>query len=198
MSDSAPQSLDEIPGVPMARQGVAHVALALGLLGAFAAADSWRSVSSLPLVPVFSVLLGLLAGALLTTLLHEWFHLLGARLCRGAYRPARQLSLLVFDWDFSANSRRQFLVMSIAGSIGSLFAIYLLSSAVPADAAGRIALRAAAWGSLAFAAVVEWPVLYRVYRGGDPLAALSRIDRRRLVLAAITALLVTAAASRLL
>jgi hypothetical protein len=175
MDTTPPERTDAPPGMTLARQGALHAALALALLVLFAAADSWQMLSAIALANLFSVVVGLLAGALLTTLLHEWSHLLGARLTGARYSPARRPSLLVFDWDFGANTRRQFLVMSVAGTLGSVAAVYLLCSTVPGNAPGRIALQGAAWGSLVFAAVIEWPVLYRVRRGEEPLAALGRI-----------------------
>lgn len=168
-------------GVPVARMAALHGTVALALLALFAVADTWSLATGIALASLFSVLAGLLAGALLTTLVHEWSHFLGARLCRGHYRRVARVGLFAFDWDFRANSTGQFRVMSAAGNLGSIAAVCLFTATLPADTGGRVALYAAAWGSLVFTAAIEWPVLYRVMRGATPLAALGRIDRQVLL-----------------
>ncbi len=108
--------------------------------------------------------------------------------------PSRQ-GLFLYDWDFGNNSVRQFLVMSVAGTIGGLFAVVLLWTSVPADSWGRAALRGGAIASVVFAAYIEWPVIRRTRRGGDPLAELSKIDQRVLsrsfVVASIAGIVMT-------
>lgn len=177
---------------------LAHIGIAILLLGLFAAADSWYILTGLALAALLSVITGALTGLALSTLIHEWFHFFGARVVRGRYHRVRTISLFAFDWDFKNNSRAQFLIMSYAGTLGSVLAIILLLAVIPADAPGRVALLAATFGSLAFAGAIEWPVLARVQAGGEPLAELSRITLQVLLASAAIGLLVLLAAASLL
>ncbi|MEZ5502065.1 MAG: hypothetical protein R3E50_05180 [Halioglobus sp.] len=154
-----------------------HALVALAALSLFAAADSWNTVTGLALAGLLCIVTGALAGVTLTTLVHEWFHLLGARYAGAAYDIPTRQSLFVYDWDFHANTPRQFLVMSVAGTVGGLLAVLLLWTAVPADTWGRAALRGGAIASVVFAAFIEWPVIKRVRGGADPLGELSKIDQ---------------------
>ena len=100
----------------------------------------------------------------------------GAWLSGGAYAIPAKPGLFVYDWDFTANSVRQFKLMSVAGSVGGAVGLVLLWSSVPADTSGRAALLAGGVASFAFAAAIECPVLRRTGLSGDPLAELSKID----------------------
>lgn len=179
--------------VSVAHMAALHGAAALALLALFAAADAWGAASTAPPAGIASILAGLLAGFLLTSLTHEWSHFFGALACGGRYHPVPRAGLFAFNWDFEANGTGQFAVMSVAGSLGSVAAVALFTFALPPDTAGRVALRAASWGSLVFAAAVEWPVLYRVWRGVPPLEALLAIGRATLLLAAAASVLAMAA-----
>jgi hypothetical protein len=72
--------------------------------------------------------------------LHEWGHLLGAHLTDSVYVPAKRLvSPFLFAYDAEHNTRRQFLIMSLAGfaATAAFVAGFLLW--MPQDqAAGRI------------------------------------------------------------
>ena len=65
--------------------------------------------------------------------------------------------------------------MSVAGTIGGLLSVVLLWQAVEADSLPRLAVIAGAMASFTFGSVIEWPVLRRVRRGGDPRGELERI-----------------------
>jgi len=161
----------------LARLAAVHLLVWLVAFSLFAATDSWSALTGLGLAALLSVITGILAGLATTTLVHEWFHLLGARYCGARYDIPASAGLFVYDWDFTANSPRQFLVMSVAGSIGGALAVVLLWLSLPTDTAGRAAVLAAAISSFAFAAAIEWPVLLRTRSGGDPLAELSKTDK---------------------
>jgi hypothetical protein len=165
-------------GIHPATVAFAHAASGALLLALFAAANEWFSSSSLPIAAILGVLSGAAAGAIICTLVHEWFHYFGAVAARGRYRRPSRLALFAFEWDFKHNSRRQFLVMSYAGTLGSLAAIALFTLSIPAETPCSIALLAASVGSLAFAGAIEWPVIARVQGGGDPLAELSKTTPR--------------------
>lgn len=115
---------------------------------------------------------GLLCGLLLSHILHEWGHYLGAA-CAGAAAPVRaRLHPLFFDFDFARNTPRQFLWMSAGGLLGnlSLLLLVLTLSTAPLLGAG---LLAAVAGQLVFVLVLELPVSLAVRAGGDPLESLS-------------------------
>ncbi|MEH6567856.1 MAG: hypothetical protein V7709_02190 [Halioglobus sp.] len=156
----------------------------------FAAADSWSAITGLAIASLLSIVTGIVAGFATTTLVHEWFHYLGARLTAGDYEIPKKMSLFVFDWSFPKNNLKQFYTMSIAGSFGGLAGIALLWLCIPTDTAGRAALVASGVASFAFAAVIEWPVLMRTRKTGDPLGELSKIDERVLMRATLTSALV--------
>ncbi|MFO7552355.1 MAG: hypothetical protein R6W80_13175 [Haliea sp.] len=185
-------------GVNTRLVALVHLVVVLSLLGLFAAAANWYAFSGLPLVAACSVATGLLAGAIITTLIHEWFHYAGALAVGGHCNQTRRINLFAFDWDFKRNTRVQFLAMSYAGTLGSVVAIALFLVSVPIDAPGPVALLAAAFGSLAFAGAIEWPVLARVHAGGDPLAELSKITPRIVLLSATTGVLAIIVAALLL
>ena len=164
----------------LARLAGTHGLVWLMALSLFAAADSWSTLTGLGLASLLCVVTGILAGVTTSTVIHEWFHLLGAWLSGGVYDIPAHPGLFVYDWDFGGNSLRQFYIMSIAGSIGGAFAIVLLWTCVPADTLGRTALRSGAIASFVYAALIEWPVIRRVRHGGDPLTELSKIDQHLL------------------
>jgi hypothetical protein len=167
-------------GQRLAKLAGTHALVFLLALSAFAAADSWYTVTGLGIAGLLCIITAALAGITIATLVHEWFHYLGARYCGAQFDiPSRQ-GLFVYDWDFTSNSVRQFLIMSIAGSIGGFLAVILLWNAVPADSWGRAVLRGAAVASIIYAAMIEWPVIGRIRRGGDPLTELSKIDKQLL------------------
>lgn len=182
-------------GLRLAKLAGTHALVFLTALSLFAAADSWSAITGLGIAGLLSVITGALAGITISTLVHEWFHYAGARYSGAAFDiPSRQ-GLFLYDWDFSSNNLRQFLIMSVAGSIGGLFAVLLLWSAVPADTWGRAALRGAAIASVVFAALIEWPVIQRTRSSHDPLTELSKIDQRLLsrsfVIASISGVVMT-------
>jgi len=194
-----PRSLDEaMANMPeqqlrqlrLAKLAGAHGGLWLVTLGLFAAADSWQLLSGLSVAAVLAVVTGTLAGFTTATVIHEWFHLLGARNARGVYTIPKKIGLFVYDWDFARNDTQQFLTMSIAGSVGSITAVLLVWLLLPTDTLGRAAVLGGVVAGLVFAAVIEWPVLRRVRAGGDPLTELGSIDGevlRRSLFAALAA-----------
>ena len=183
-------------GVRLARLASTHALVFVVALSLFAAADSWSTVTGLGIATVLCVVTGALAGITITTLVHEWFHYLGARYSGAAYDIPDKQGLFLYNWDFTHNSVRQFLMMSVAGSVGGILALGILWTSVPADSWGRAALQGGAIASVVFAAYIEWPVIRRVRISRDPLAQLSKIDQRVLsrsfVVSSIAGVLMTA------
>ena len=183
-------------GMRLARLASTHALVFVVALSLFAAADSWSTITGLGIATVLCVVTGALAGITLTTLVHEWFHYLGARYSGAAYDIPHKQGLFLYNWDFTHNSVRQFLIMSVAGSVGGILALSILWISVPADSWGRAALQGGAIASVVFAAFIEWPVIRRVRISRDPLAQLSKIDQRVLsrsfVVSSIAGVLMTA------
>ena len=98
--------------------------------------------------------------------LHEWAHLIGARLTRSVYTPAKRLiSPFLFSYDADHNTRRQFLIMSLAGFAATAAFVTVYWTWMPQDQqAGRIALR----GALILAGltvIFEFPIFFRALLG---------------------------------
>ncbi|MFK7976520.1 MAG: hypothetical protein AB8C02_10310 [Halioglobus sp.] len=187
--DAAATAGDSVGGEkedPKWKMRLARIASVQGLvllvsLCLFAAADSWTAVTGLAFASVLGVITGLIAGVVMTSVIHEVFHLLGAQVSGGAYRIPPKVGIFLYDWQFERNSVDQFFVMSIAGSVGGAISVILLWNAVPADTIGRATLRGAAVAAFVYAAIIEWPVLQRTRRTREPLAELSKIDEKVLM-----------------
>ena len=149
---------------------------ALGVFLAWAAADSWYIHTGMILAGALSLVLAALTGFAAATVIHEWFHLLGARSTGAAYKVPDKPGLFIYDYDFAANTLRQFNVMSVAGQLGSWVAVFGLMILFPPETPGRAMLAAGAAASAVFAGVIEVPPLLRAQQSGDPFAELSRID----------------------
>jgi hypothetical protein len=78
--------------------------------------------------------------------------------------------------------------MSIGGNIGGLLALFWLASSIETDTVARGALIAGSVASVAFAAAVEWPVLWRTRHSREPFAELSKVDAGVLKRAALISL----------
>ncbi|MDY0007118.1 MAG: hypothetical protein RBS22_09850 [Spongiibacteraceae bacterium] len=153
-------------------QGGWHLAAALVAIGVWAALDSWRLLTGLSIASGLSVLAAVAAGMWLSHQAHEWSHFLGARLCRAVSPVKSQPAFLIYDYDFSRNTPEQFLVMSVAGSLGNLALALLIAIAIPMDSAGRAMLLAAVIAMAVYVALLEFPVIHRAWRERNPLAAL--------------------------
>lgn len=98
--------------------------------------------------------------------LHEWGHLLGAHWTHSVYVPAKRLiSPFLFSYDAEQNTRRQFLLMSLAGFAATALFVAAFVLWMPQDQqAGRIALR----GAILLAGltvVIEFPIFFRALFG---------------------------------
>lgn len=175
---SAEQSRDasHSPTLALARQGALHFAMWLLAFSLFAATDSWAALTGWALALFLNILTGIIAGFVTVNLAHEWSHYLGARATGAEYRVAEKPSLFVFDWNFEANGLGRFLTMSVAGNIGGGLALLALFLGIEPDNAGRAALLAGAAASFALGAFIEWPVLLRTLRSGDPFAELAKLS----------------------
>jgi len=112
------------------------------------------------------------ATALLTVfvayLLHEWGHLIGAWIARGAFVLPATVSetLFLFRFDNVRNSRAQFISMSLGGFASSILVVAFLVAALPWGLlVSWIALGLTAAGVLA-TFIIEVPMFLGVVRGG--------------------------------
>lgn len=178
----------------LAKLAGVHALVLLSALSLFAAADSWSVVTGLGIATLLGIATGALAGVVTANLVHEWFHYLGARYAGAAFEVPARLGLFLYDWDFATNSQRQFLTMSVAGSIGGFVAIFLIWNAVPIDNWGRAALLSGVIASVVFAALIEWPVIGRVRDGADPFTELAKVPaglKRNFTIALLSGILMT-------
>jgi hypothetical protein len=152
-----------------------HFLIAIAVLAAWAAADSWYLLTELALANFLSIATAAVAGVVISTLIHEWFHYAGAKFSGSSYRIPAKRGLFVYDFDFKKSSEAQFNMMSYAGQLGSIASVILLFTLVPADNPGRAMLIAGAIGATLFGGSIEWPVLMRVKQSHQPLQELAKI-----------------------
>lgn len=148
------------------------IAFLLAITG-WGAADAWAENSDLMLASVIAVVNAVVAGYVLSTLLHEWGHFIGARIS-GAYSPMvrKPDGVFIFGFNFDRNSREQFISMSLGGIIGTWSLVLLVLVFVPLDSPGRVALFAVALAHGISVLVFEGPVVARAMRGEAPQASL--------------------------
>ena len=159
---------------------VAHYVVGIVTLAIWAATDSWYLLTDLVMAKILSVGAALVAGVVVSTLIHEWFHFIGAISAGASYSIPSKLGLFVFDYDFEKNSLNQFFSMSVGGQIGGLLAVILLFIFLPMDNSGRIMLVSAAIGSAVFAGFIEWPVIMRARISREPQQELKKINQTTL------------------
>jgi hypothetical protein len=152
-----------------------HFLVAITALSMWAAADTWYLVTELALANFLSVATAVVAGAAISTVIHEWFHYAGANVSGSTYTIPEKTGFFVYDFDYKESSEAQFRTMSYAGQLGSAVSVIGLLMLVPVDNAGRAMLISAALGSAVFGASIEWPVLMRTRESHDPLAELKKI-----------------------
>lgn len=152
-----------------------HFLIATMVLALWAAADSWYLLTELALANVLSIATAAVAGVVISTLIHEWFHYAGAKFSGSSYKIPAKRGLFVYDFDFKNSSEAQFNIMSYAGQLGSIVSVILLFMLVPTDNSGRAMLIAGAIGATIFGGSIEWPVLMRVKKSHQPLQELSKI-----------------------
>lgn len=153
--------------------------------GLFYASNSWMLLTQWKIAAVSNVIVGAIAGFITVNLSHEWSHYLAAKLCSGSYTIPERVGPFVFDWKFPDNSLAKFMFMSIAGTLGGLISVGVLWQLTTPDQVGSTAILAGGLASFIFGSVIEWPVLFQVNRGGDPLQELSKINVRVLTRAAV-------------
>ena len=111
------------------------------------------------LAETLAVLLGVLGG-LCAWVLHEWGHVLAAKLVRSNLRaPTKLFSVYLFGFDNKQHTRGQFVVMALGGFIatGLVFAFVML--ALPQDLLATKVFRGLVLLEIAVTAALEVPGL---------------------------------------
>ncbi len=154
------------------------LAIVAAVLSLFAAADAWHALTGTALSARLSLIDGLLVGALLGGLFHEWGHFTGARLYRSR-APLRPVAgfLPLFDFDYLGNTREQFQGMSIGGNVAHWLVVIVLLLGLPLSSIGQVALASGAIGFAIFASSVEFPIILHAYRGSSGIEALSKLPK---------------------
>ena len=155
------------------KQAAYHGVALVSAIALWAAADSWVQISGLAAASGFAVLASIVFGIAVSHIVHEWSHYLGACLTGAVSNIKPAPDFLFFDFDYVANSRRQFLWMSIGGSAGNYGLIVLVMLLIPMDTAGRAMLLATVAAMAVYVAVLELAVIRRVRRGEEPLSVLA-------------------------
>ena len=153
-------------------QAAVHGFALLAALALWGAADSWMLVTDLALATGFAIIASIAFGIVMVHVIHEWFHFLGAVISGASYTVKERAAPLFFDFDYTGNTDRQFLSMSIAGTVGNLLFIALVVLLVPIDSASRAMLLAVAIGMLFYVGAIEWPVVRYALQGRSAMDAL--------------------------
>jgi len=156
----------------------------------------WIAQSS----PFFIVIpLSIATGIVLSHVIHEWGHFLGAVISRSTYSLKKKISPLFFDFDYVKNNPRQYLCMSVGGPLGNVLLISITLLWVPTQSTSEQWLLATMMGQLAYVLVLEGPVSLGILAGKNPLEVLgqhfgqgSPLFQRSFLAGIITALLVVA------
>jgi hypothetical protein len=131
----------------------------------------WRADATLRHASgLLSVLVAVIAGSLAAFagyLVHEWGHLLGARVSRSVVRlPASPAEIFLFNFNSDRNSREQFLLMSCGGFLASALVIILFLAVLPFPSLASLVAFALTVAGVIATAVLEIPPFVRVLRGG--------------------------------
>ena len=160
----------------LASRAFQSIAVVAGALSLFAAADAWQVVTGFGFASALAAVDGLLVGAGLAALAHEWGHFAGARLGGGvAPLTSGKRFLPLYDFDFARSDARAFDWMSVGGNLAHWSVPLLLAITLPLTTPGRVALVCGAVGFAVFASVTEFPVIARTRGGEAPLQALARL-----------------------
>ncbi len=134
--------------------------VAVATASVWLAARDWMAGTG-PVADLLGVLVGL--GAAFTVIkIHEWGHFLGAAATGSTYRLASRLgSPFMFAFDSKQNTKRQFLIMSLGGFIGTAIVLVGSYTLLPDEVlATRITRGVAVLGVLA-GIILELPLLLR-------------------------------------
>lgn len=195
---------------------VSHSAVALLITTLWWGVNQWSAMAA-PSLLISGLTIGLSVATaiILSHLVHEWGHFIGALLSRSAYTLKPKISPLFFDFDYVKNVPRQYLCFSAGGPLGNVLlaaATTLLLLAGPHLSNPHLSnqpqglttsqqwLLATMLGQLVYVLVLELPVSLGILAGKNPLEVLSThfgqgapLFQRSLLAGISSALLVAAA-----
>ncbi len=148
------------------------VAMMTGLL--WHQTNQWSSSNPSSLSYALIIFLSLVSGIVLSHLLHEWGHFIGAVLSRSRYTLKSKISPLFFDFDYVKNTPRQYLWLSFGGLAGNIFLITTTLLSFSLHTLGQPFLLASIIGQFAYVLVLELPVSIGILAGKNPLEVLSQ------------------------
>ena len=148
--------------------------LARDLVIVAATALVWRLGAAASADPGFAGdFAGVIAGVTIGVcgyLLHEWGHLLGALAVGSSVRPPRSLaSGFLFSFDSRANSRRQFLALSLGGWLATVLVLWFVYAALPGDLFASRVARGVVAANVLLVVLIEIPlVVFSLVTGKVP------------------------------
>lgn len=149
-----------------------HGVVFVAALSFWVASDAWRLVSDLVFASGFSVFASILFGITMAHILHEWSHFLGAFFSGADYTVKEKPAPLFFDFDYKNNTKKQFLSMSIGGTVGNILFLMAIYFVLPMDSIGRMMLLSVAIGMTFYVSVIEFPVIKLASSGQSAMESL--------------------------
>ena len=152
-------TVPEADQAPISQLVIRDLAVASIALAVFGGAHSWAELSDLTIAHSAVAFVGLIVGALLAGVGHEWGHLAGARLA-GGHCPTSSLKAFpeLFRFDFANNDRRAFIWLTAGGSVGHWAVTFLLLISLPFASLGTSALIASAVGVSVLVTLADFPI----------------------------------------
>lgn len=158
--------MSDAAGGSLAGWGLRDIAIATVSAVTVLGLAQWQAATSSTVSQVAGGVIGFIIGYVLCYIVHEWGHLIGARVTGAAMPLARYASPLIGHFDITSHSRRQFLALSWGGVSGYMLTGTILVAAYFSDYQGTVSGGLAVAG-LAFNAQslsVDLPQITRVHR----------------------------------
>ena len=152
---------------------------AVASLTLFGAAQTWATASGLPIAMATGIAAAVIAGMVLSSILHEWGHYLGAALAGSTIKIADKPSDYFFFLNFNpkANTQRQALSLTWGGLAGSWLLVAGVAALIPLGSWYGAVLLATVAGRAINASVFELPIAWQTLQGNDFKTALkSRLE----------------------
>ncbi len=160
----------------MKQIGGYHFAMSMGAITLWGAAVAWAQVTGWGWAGLVAVANAVVAGYVLSSVIHEWGHFSGARLS-GAVSPVLEepkRHFFMFDFPMDQNDTRQFVWMSWGGILAPWLPVVLVLGLVPLGITSAAVLFATLLARAVSIAVFEAPVVLRAERSGNPGAELGK------------------------
>ena len=159
----------------MKKVGTKHATTVLVAMTAWGVADYWASGSGLLLAEVIALLNALFVGIIISSIAHEWGHFSGARISRSISPVMKKpVSFFMFNFKSDANSREQFLSMSIGGPAANWLLVVGLFFLLPMETWSQALLLATTFAIAISVCVFEIPVINSVMYGEPPEETIQR------------------------